>query len=65
MGPIEKGQPLGQDSAMARRLAAQDSNPLVALHNGLEALRDAPEDVKKQYAPILIQAQIKAERGQR
>ena len=60
-----KKKPLGSDSAISRRLAVQESNPLVDLHNGLEALRDAPEDLKQQYAPLLIQAQIKAERGQR
>lgn len=65
MEGLQKKKPLDANSAIGRRLAVQESNPLVDLHHGLEALREAPEDVQKQYAPILIQAQIKAERKNR
>lgn len=54
-----------QDSPMARRLQATQSNPVMVLYKSLEALQGAPEHIRKEYAPVLVRAQMMAEKKQK
>lgn len=47
---------------MARRLKTlQEKDPLLVLNQGVEALVNAPEELKTAYAEPLIRAQMMAE----
>lgn len=54
-----------QGSAVSRRLQATQSNPVTVLYKSLEALQNAPAEIRKEYAPVLVRAQMLAERKQK
>ncbi len=67
MGPsappsTPSGQGAIQTSAMQRRMDKINDDPLTTLNKAQIALKYQPEDVRKQYEPIVGQALINAQR---
>lgn len=48
--------------AMQRKMQGTLQDPEAAINQGLEALKAQPQEIQQQYAPVLIRAQIIAEK---